>query len=131
MESIDAKRHPYERAIVIGGGVAGLLTARVLADYFREVTVVERDFRTAQPAFRRGAPQGQHAHLLLDTGMRIIERYFPGVRAALIHAGATNLNAGLDIRHRQDGVRPSPRDRGHVSAAWELLKRAATGGSGR
>lgn len=105
MESIDTKRQPYERAIVIGGGVAGLLTARVLAEYFREVIVVERDYRTAQPAFRRGAPQGQHAHLLLDTGMRIIERYFPGIRAALIHAGATSLNAALDIRHHQDGVR--------------------------
>lgn len=105
MELNDTRLHPYERAIVIGAGVAGLLSARVLADYFREVVVIERDFRTAQPAFRRGAPQGQHAHLLLDTGMRIIERYFPGIRAALIHAGATNLNAGLDIRHRQDGIR--------------------------
>lgn len=105
VEWIDSGRHPYERAVVIGGGIAGMLTARVLADYFREVTVIERDWRTAQPAFRRGAPQGQHAHLLLDTGARILERYFPGIRASLLQAGATNLNAGLDIRHIADGIR--------------------------
>ncbi|MDJ0850121.1 MAG: FAD-dependent oxidoreductase [Myxococcota bacterium] len=32
-----------EHAIVIGAGLAGLLAARVLADRFRAVTVVERD----------------------------------------------------------------------------------------
>jgi 2-polyprenyl-6-methoxyphenol hydroxylase-like FAD-dependent oxidoreductase len=39
-------RHRVQRldsAIVIGGSIGGLLAARVLADYCRKVTVVERD----------------------------------------------------------------------------------------
>jgi phytoene dehydrogenase-like protein len=38
-------------AIVIGGSMAGLLAARVLADYFEQVTILERDrFPTEAPA---------------------------------------------------------------------------------
>ena len=32
-----------EHAIVIGGSIAGLMTARVLVEYFDSVTVLERD----------------------------------------------------------------------------------------
>jgi len=31
------------QAVVIGGSIAGILAARVLADHFEHVTVVERD----------------------------------------------------------------------------------------
>ena len=43
-------------AIVIGGSMAGLLAARVLADYFKTVTVIERDERSERPEPRRGVP---------------------------------------------------------------------------
>jgi phytoene dehydrogenase-like protein len=32
-----------ERAVVLGASMSGLLAARVLADFFQTVTVVERD----------------------------------------------------------------------------------------
>jgi heterodisulfide reductase subunit A-like polyferredoxin len=32
-----------DRAIVMGGSIAGLAAARVLSDHFREVVLVERD----------------------------------------------------------------------------------------
>ena len=32
-----------ERAVVLGAGIAGLLAARVLADHYAEVLVVDRD----------------------------------------------------------------------------------------
>ena len=35
--------HPNKRAIVIGASMGGLLAARALADYYGEVTVIERD----------------------------------------------------------------------------------------
>ena len=35
-----------EKAVVIGGSIAGLMTARVLADYFEHVVVLERNLRS-------------------------------------------------------------------------------------
>jgi hypothetical protein len=35
--------HLGERAVVLGASMGGLLAARVLADFFRTVTVIERD----------------------------------------------------------------------------------------
>ncbi|WP_425490668.1 hypothetical protein [Haloprofundus salilacus] len=37
--------------------MAGLLTARVLADRYREVTVIERDPTPVEPLARRGVPR--------------------------------------------------------------------------
>jgi 2-polyprenyl-6-methoxyphenol hydroxylase-like FAD-dependent oxidoreductase len=47
------ERKSFGNAIVIGGSMAGLLAARVLADYFETVTVIERDERSDGPS--RGA----------------------------------------------------------------------------
>ena len=38
-----------ERAIVLGASIGGLLAARVLAESYRTVTVVERDVLPADP----------------------------------------------------------------------------------
>jgi len=34
---------PADRAVVIGGSIAGLITARVLSDYFEHVVILQRD----------------------------------------------------------------------------------------
>jgi flavin-dependent dehydrogenase len=57
-----------DRAVVLGGSVAGLLAARVLADAYAEVIVVERDQLPSAAAHRRGAPQSRHIHGLLARG---------------------------------------------------------------
>ncbi len=49
------------QAVVLGAGMAGLLAARVLADAYQRVTVVERDPLPQRPANRKGVPQGRHA----------------------------------------------------------------------
>ena len=91
-------------AVVIGGSMAGILAARVLADYFETVTVVERDPRTPHPVPRRGVPQGQHAHALLLRGQQTIFRLFPEAKRALADAGAVALNMGRDMRWFHFGV---------------------------
>ncbi len=48
-----------DHAIVMGGSRAGLLAARVLSDYYREVTVIERDILPSVVEQRRGVPQGR------------------------------------------------------------------------
>jgi flavin-dependent dehydrogenase len=61
-----------DRAIVIGGSIAGLLAARVLADYFTEGIVIERDRLPIEPQPRKGVPQSVQPHILLTLGYRIL-----------------------------------------------------------
>ncbi len=60
------------RAVVIGGGMAGLLAARVLSDHFAQVTLIERDRLTGDVEPRKGVPQGRHVHSLLARGAIIM-----------------------------------------------------------
>jgi 2-polyprenyl-6-methoxyphenol hydroxylase-like FAD-dependent oxidoreductase len=77
-----------ERAVVLGASMGGLLAARVLADFFGTVTVVDRDELPDDPANRRGVPQGRHVHALLPRGARVLDEFFPGLLNELVAAGA-------------------------------------------
>ncbi len=99
-ERLSASR---DRAVVIGGSMAGLLAARVLADGFREVTVIERDPLPDTPAPRRGVPQGNHIHALLRAGRSTIEDLFPGYGDQLLSAGAVQLDMDSDVLHFECG----------------------------
>ncbi len=79
-------------AIIIGGSLAGLLAARVLAQHFDRVTIVERDFFPEKPVPRAGIPQSRHLHILLNRGKIILEELFPGLQNELVTAGAPILD---------------------------------------
>jgi len=64
-----------DRAIVMGGSIAGLAAARVLSEHFREVILVERDQFGAVGEHRRGIPQGRHTHSLLAGGLRLSKAF--------------------------------------------------------
>ena len=83
-----------ERAVVLGASMGGLLAARVLADFYRTVAVIERDLLPDDPAQRRGVPQGHHVHGLLSSGSQILGRLFPGLLDELVAGGAKLLNEG-------------------------------------
>ena len=53
----DNRRRP---AVVLGGSMAGLLAARVLADHYDRVIVIDRDPLTTTVRHRRGVPQDRH-----------------------------------------------------------------------
>lgn len=76
------------RAVVVGASMGGLLAARVLADRFDEVVVVERDTLPATQQPRRGVPQGRHTHLLLGRGREVLEQHFPGFTSEVVDRGA-------------------------------------------
>src|SRR4051794_8825366 len=84
-------------AVVIGGSIAGLLAARVLSEYFEEVTIVERDRLPEEPEARPGVPQARHAHALLTRGQLILEQFFPGLPAELLDGGALRVDAAQDV----------------------------------
>lgn len=82
------------KALVIGGGIAGLLAARVLTESCDDVVVLERDKLSDQPEPRAGVPQGRHVHGLLVRGGEIMEGLFPGLYDELVQAGAHLMDAG-------------------------------------
>ncbi|MGK7916735.1 MAG: NAD(P)/FAD-dependent oxidoreductase [Prochloraceae cyanobacterium] len=81
-----------EQAIVIGGGIAGILAARVLSDHFERVTIIERDRYPQEPKPRPGVPQSYQVHGLLSQGEKILEQLFPGLKASLTKKGAIKVD---------------------------------------
>lgn len=77
-----------DRAVVLGGSIAGLMAARVLADSHNDVVVIERDELPQTAAHRRGASQGRHVHALLAGGQQVLEQLFDGLTAELVGLGA-------------------------------------------
>jgi 2-polyprenyl-6-methoxyphenol hydroxylase-like FAD-dependent oxidoreductase len=96
------------QAVVVGAGIGGLTAARVLADYFARVVVVERDALPARVEPRPGVPQGKHTHALLAGGQHALDNLFPGFEHDLIQAGAVPLRVGLDVRIESPGYDPFP-----------------------
>lgn len=84
-------------AVVLGGGLAGMLAASVLVKHVDEVTVVERDKLPDGPSPRSGVPQARHAHLLMSGGARAIETVLPGTLDALVAAGAHRVGVPNDL----------------------------------
>jgi 2-polyprenyl-6-methoxyphenol hydroxylase-like FAD-dependent oxidoreductase len=83
-----------DRAIVCGAGFGGLLAARVLSEFYRTVTVVERDTLSDNATPRRGVRQGRHSHVLTSRGAQELGRLFPGLLEELVAAGATVCDEG-------------------------------------
>ena len=82
--------------MVVGAGVSGLLSARVLSGRFDRVTLVERDALPEEAVARKGVPQGRHLHSLAARGSRILEDLFPGFDAELAAAGCPILDQASD-----------------------------------
>ncbi len=91
------------RAIVIGGSIAGLLTARVLSDYFDRVIILDRDELPATPQARIGVPQSVQPHVLFTKGYRILAEFFPGIEEKLEANGALSIDWAREFKHFADG----------------------------
>ena len=85
-----------EKAVVIGGSIAGLMTARVLADHFEHVVVLERDHIAEEPAIHKSIPQGNHLHALLLGGQQVLSRLYPHFTDKLQSLGAVRLRTAKD-----------------------------------
>lgn len=97
MNSQNTKTNRARRVVVIGGSMAGLLSAKVLSKHFDRVTVIERDSFPDSAEPRTGTPQAHHVHVLLARGMRSLEAFFPGLRADMLAEGALEIEGGSDI----------------------------------
>ena len=98
-----------EHAVVLGASMGGLLAARVLADFYETVTVVERDVLPETSANRRGVPQGRHVHLLLGRGSQVLDELFPGFLDELVAAGAPSFDGDMSKLYLSNGGHLFPR----------------------
>ena len=80
-------------ALVLGGSVAGMIAARVLADHADEVWIIEPDLLADTPVTRRGVPHGSQAHNLLGKGRSVIEQLLPGVIRQMVREGGQLINS--------------------------------------
>lgn len=83
-------------AITIGGSLAGLCAARVLADFYDKVTVYERDEVPDHPEQRSAVPQGRHVHLLMARGADEFDHLYPGLLADMVAAGVPKVENRSD-----------------------------------
>lgn len=90
-------------AVVLGGSMAGLLSARVLADAFETVTVIERDPLRDDLDPRRGVPQGRHVHALQTAGREVLEQLFSGYQQDLAATGAEKIDVATDFNFHDEG----------------------------
>jgi len=103
-----------DRAVVLGASLAGLLAARVLADSYGQVTVLDRDELPQASTHRRGVPHGRHVHALLARGQQALEELFPGLTEELVAHGAPAGNLLTNARLYLSGHRLRQADTGLV-----------------
>jgi len=122
-----------DHAVVLGGGIAGLFAARVLADFYHRVTVVDRDRLLGVSGPRRAVSQGRHIHGLLARGQQILEDLFPGFTRELASAGVPTRDFGQSLGWHFNGrqIQKVPTDLVCISAGrWrleeEIRERVAT-----
>lgn len=95
-----------DHAVVLGGSMAGMLAARVLAPHFGRVTIVERDELPDDARPRKGVPQARHPHALLARGREVLDELFPGIHQRFLDAGAIEVEWPADLLN-------------HGPAGWE------------
>jgi 2-polyprenyl-6-methoxyphenol hydroxylase-like FAD-dependent oxidoreductase len=96
-------KHIGRNAVVIGSSMGGLLAARVLADYYDTVTLVERDIFPAPGEPRKGVPQGRQPHGLHARGRVVLEQLFPGLTQEMVAQGGMVLDISRDFRWYANG----------------------------
>jgi 2-polyprenyl-6-methoxyphenol hydroxylase-like FAD-dependent oxidoreductase len=92
-----------DHVVVLGASMGGLLAARVLADAYERVTVVERDLLPETAEHRRGVPQSLHAHLLVPGGAQLLDELFPGLLDDLRAGGAAVIRDLAELQFAPGG----------------------------
>lgn len=93
-----------QRAVVIGGSVAGLVAAKTLSPFFKEVIVLEKDTLDNNSGLHNGVGQGPHAHVLLPSGIELLEQLFGTPELNLREYGIYPVDAAGELKWFQFGV---------------------------
>ncbi|MBC2684584.1 FAD/NAD(P)-binding protein [Bacillus toyonensis] len=98
----------FNKAIVIGGSMAGKFAAKALSTSFKEVIILEVGDKWDGKASRKRVPQSDHPHVLLKGGEKAIEELFPTITNELIKAGSIINNFTRDLKWHQFGIWKQP-----------------------
>ncbi|HDR7848976.1 TPA: FAD-dependent oxidoreductase [Bacillus toyonensis] len=98
----------FNKAIVIGGSIAGKFAAKALSTSFKEVIILEVGDKWDGKASRKRVPQSDHPHVLLKGGEKAIEELFPTITNELIKAGSIINNFTRDLKWHQFGLWKQP-----------------------
>ncbi|MED3089995.1 NAD(P)/FAD-dependent oxidoreductase [Bacillus toyonensis] len=98
----------FNKAIVIGGSIAGKFAAKALSTSFKEVIILEVGDKWNGKASRKRVPQSDHPHVLLKGGEKAIEELFPTITNELIKAGSIINNFTRDLKWHQFGLWKQP-----------------------
>ncbi|MFL6075749.1 MAG: tryptophan 7-halogenase [Mycobacteriales bacterium] len=126
------------KVLIVGGSVAGLATALALTELGHEVRILERDPNpppdTVEAAHRDWArptvPQASHSHAFASLGVNLLRERAPHVYAALVEAGAAEIQLGERMPPTLDDRTPDPSDTelnmlGARRSTFELVLRTA------
>lgn len=83
--------------------MAGLMAARVLADGYERVTLLERDPLPDDPEGRRSVRQSEHVHVMQEPGRVILNDFFPGYQEELQSEGGLVINAAKKLQFYEGG----------------------------
>lgn len=116
------KDNQKAQVVIIGGGMAGLLMARVLSDYYQDILIIDRDNWPKEPELRAGTPQAFHLHQLLPRGDMILEQLFPGYADELLENGASQRKNTVVEMVNQYGTLMMPVQESGVTCSRTLLE---------
>lgn len=113
------------RAVVLGGSIAGLFAARVLADAYDEVVVVDRDELIGVEGPRKSRPQGKHINAMHVRGRVVMEELYPGITEELLADGCPSGDFAGDCRWYFHGRAVRREDIGYIAvpATAPLMER--------
>ena len=97
-----------KHVVVIGAGISGLATAKLLSSYFPKVTVLERDTFADRAEPRVGTPHCRQSHVLLKAGLEKLINLYPELERELELAGAVRARVAVDILIETPGIDPWP-----------------------
>jgi 2-polyprenyl-6-methoxyphenol hydroxylase-like FAD-dependent oxidoreductase len=110
---------------VLGGGVAGLATALILARDGHQVTLIERDqFTLGEPEgatawSRKGIPHFLQPHAFIPRGRVELRAHLPDVLASLLEVGAEEI----DVRRKLPGPgKPGDEDLQYLAVRRPLIE---------
>ncbi len=85
------------RAVVVGGSIAGLISAKLLANRYKSVVVIDKDTLDVFPSNRKMVPQSNHVHIVLKAGEEGLNQIFPGFSDDMLALGSVRTDMSQEM----------------------------------